>query len=200
MERFTVARRAGGNERGFTLIETLLAFSILVVLLAIVFSAFRLGIRSWEKGEAAVDSTAARRAILSRLEKDAGSMYMYSQDNGSAQEGSKFLFSSADGALGFVTVSRGLAKWVYYSVDSTGLTIREKTVPAVGSDTREGGRLIEFEGNVNGMRFEYLGPSGWEEGWDMGMRKALPGAVRVKLSFRDGSAFSAVLPVGAGSL
>ena len=158
--------RAG--ERGFTLIETLLATSILVMIIAIVLSAFRLGIRSWEKGEAAVDSTAARRAILSRLEKDAGSMYPYSQDSKTAKDGTAQLFTAAEGSLGFVTVSRSLAKRVYYSVDSTGLTVREKIVPTADPDSSEGGRLIELAPEVNGVRFEYLGPFGWEDYWEGG--------------------------------
>lgn len=188
------------RERGFTLIETLLAMSILVMIIAIVLSAFRLGIRSWEKGEAAVDSTAARRAILSRLEMDAGSMYPYSQDSEIAKDGTAQLFSAAEGSLGFVTVSRSLAKRVYYSVDSTGLTVREKIVPTADPDASEGGRLIELAPEVNGVRFEYLGPSGWEDDWEGGQEKSLPNAVRAKFSFRDGSTFVAVFPVGVGGI
>jgi len=200
MKRFAYTLRTKAGERGFTLIETLLATSILIMLLAILLSAFRLGIRSWEKGEAAVDSIAARRAILSRLEKDVGSMYQYSQDSGAEGDGARHLFSAAESSLGFVTVSRGAAKWVYYSADSTGLTVREKIVPTVDPDAAGGGRLIELEPGVNGVRFEYLGASGWEDGWDIGLKKSLPGAVRARLSFRDGSTFAAVLQVGAGGL
>lgn len=196
-------RALNKDERGFTLLETLLAVSILAMLLAIVLSAFRLGIRSWEKGEAAIDSSAARRAIVSRLSADAGSMYPYSQNSGQAAEAARPLFSAGNESLGFVTVTGGAspwggAKWVYYSVDSAGLTVREKTVPAVDLNKNAGGALIELEGGVNGIRFEYLGPSGWEESWDIDLRKTLPGAIKATLSFRDGSTFSALLPVGVG--
>src|SRR3972149_6610878 len=92
MKRFAYTLRTKAGERGFTLIETLLATSILIMLLAILLSAFRLGIRSWEKGEAAVDSIAARRAILSRLPKDVGSMFQYSQDSGAGGGGGGALF------------------------------------------------------------------------------------------------------------
>lgn len=194
--------KANRDERGFTLLETLLAVSILAMLLSMVFSAFRLGIRSWEKGEAAIDASAARRAIISRLSTDAGSMYPYSQKSDQIPEGDKSFFSAGNSSLGFATVARGPrpwggAKWVYYSVDSKGLTIREKTLPALEMNTSTGGRLIELEGGVNGARFEYHDTSGWEEGWDMDVKKNLPDAIRATFSFKDGSSFSAVIPVGA---
>jgi prepilin-type N-terminal cleavage/methylation domain-containing protein len=109
------------EERGFTLVETIMTLVILVVLLGIVFAALRLGIRSWEKGEAATESSAARRTMTSKLAGDIGSAYPY---NEKTDGGKAVLFIGGGADLGFVTASGsglsggpwGGAKWVYYSV------------------------------------------------------------------------------------
>jgi prepilin-type N-terminal cleavage/methylation domain-containing protein len=178
------------DERGFTLLETILTMVILVVILGIVLSAMRIGIRSWEKGEAAAEDAASIRAITSRLSKEIGSAYPYKDRTDGAV---RVLFTGGPGALGFVTVSQGLpglpwggAKWVYYSVRDGVFTVREKTVPAAGALKDEGGRLNELDRDVAAVSFEYLGADGWEKSWDAEDKKALPASVRVSISFSDG--------------
>ncbi|HEX7533874.1 MAG TPA: prepilin-type N-terminal cleavage/methylation domain-containing protein [Syntrophales bacterium] len=40
-----------GHNRGFTLLELLIALTITAMIVAIIFGALRIGIRAWEKGE-----------------------------------------------------------------------------------------------------------------------------------------------------
>lgn len=178
------------NEQGFTLLETMLTLSILVIMLGIVFSAMRMGIRSWEKGDAAAGEFAAARAITSKLAREIGSAYPYRD---MADGSDRVLFTGESAELGFVTVSPGHsglpwggARWVHYSLQGDILTVREKTVPSAGVLRGEGGSLTELDGKTDRLAFEYLGEDGWAESWSADDRKALPASIRVSITFTDG--------------
>lgn len=185
--------REKGREGGFTLIEVVLALSILVILLGILFSAVRLGISSWEKGESAIDDTTARRYIAARLSRDIGSMYPYIRKDGGTAE---YLFKGSAGFLGFVTAAGrygdglpwGGARWVYYSAGDKGLTVGEKTVPSKDIWKHDEARTFLLSPEVKEISFEYKGPDGWEKSWDANDKMMLPSAVRSSVTFRNGKA------------
>lgn len=202
---FRVARRglyALRDERGFTLIETILSLSILVVMIGLVLSSLRLGQKSWEKGEEAIEDAAARRFIVKRLSADVGSMYLYIQNNNGRDT---YIFKAGEKELGFVTTHHssgagmpwGGAMFVVYSVGEKGLTITEKTVPVVESASEQTGRSVELDADISGVRFSYLGENGWGGRWNMESIKRLPRAVRVEFVFRDDRRpLTVTVPVG----
>ena len=178
------------DEQGFTLLETLLTLSILVVMLGIVFSAMRMGIRSREKGDAAAEEMAAVRAITSKLEREIGSAYPY-RDVADGTE--MVLFTGGSNELGFVTASPGHtglpwggARWVHYSLSGDVLIIRENTIPSANVLRVDGGALMELDRKIDRLAFEYLGEDGWENSWSADDRKALPASIRVSVTFTDG--------------
>lgn len=181
------------RQGGFTLIEVVLALSILVILLGVLFSAIRLGIRSWEKGESAVEESAVRRYIATRLARDIGSMYPYIQNDG---ESAKYLFNGSADSFGFVTASEryadnlpwGGARWVLYSAGDKGLMVAEKTVPSRDVEKPEGGSIFILSPQVKEIRFEYMGPDGWEKSWNADDKGRLPSSVRSSVTFKDGRA------------
>lgn len=182
--------RGKRDERGFTLIETILTLAILSAMLVIVFSAMRIGLKSWEKGEAAAEDGAATRTVASKLSREIGSAYPYKER---IDGNIKVLFTGGSKELGFVTVAPGLpglpwggAKWVHYSLQDDLLTVREKTVPAVDTQKDKGGRLTELDKGVDSLSFEYLGENGWEKSWDVEEEKSFPSSIRVNISYRDG--------------
>lgn len=61
-KRFRTSWRSGG--RGFTLMELLLAMSILAIMVTLLMGAFRVGYRAWEKGDEVVASMQRLRAVL----------------------------------------------------------------------------------------------------------------------------------------
>lgn len=184
-------RRKLKEESGFTLIETVLTMVILAAFLGIVFSAMRIGVKSWEKGEAVMEKASVKRTVTTKLAKDISSAYPYKEHT---EEGDAVLFSGGSKTLGFVSVSGaglpglpwGGAKWVYYSVRDGKLTVREKTVPCSGVERDEGGRLIVLDRGVAGVSFEYLGGNGWERHWYAADQNGLPVSIRVNISFNDG--------------
>jgi len=179
-----------GDEGGFTLIETILALSIVVVMIGLVLSALRLGQRSMEKGEDALGDATARRYITERLSSDLSSMYLYSQNlDGrdrhffkAGQSGFAFVTAHHTGAA---TLPLGALTLVSYSVGPGGLIVTEKRTPLAEAANKRIGRTIDLAPEVSRVRFTYLGENGWKKAWDVASTKRLPMAVRAKLFFKD---------------
>ncbi|MFQ5900827.1 MAG: type II secretion system protein GspJ [Thermodesulfobacteriota bacterium] len=191
------------SNRGFTLIEVVIATTILGMLLLIILSAMRLGIKSWEKGDAIVDEIGTLRLVASRLSSEIGSMYPYIQKD---EEGETFLFVGNDDEVGFVTTDesgnigmpRGGTRWVHYSVTDSVLTVREKIIPSQDIMEDSGGQLIELDTSVESIDFEYLGDGGWQGEWDADSEKDIPRGIKVTLSFKgEDVPFVMTMPIRA---
>ena len=198
MKRFMNAHAAAApiirDQRGFTLLETILALSIVAVIVGVLLMAMRLGISSWEKGEHYVEATGAKRLLVEMLDKDVSSIYPYtvsSDDSMSDEE--EYVFIGKPQSVVFVTSSRasitgipwGGLRWVRYGMGRGGLVIREKTVPTETLLDERGGAIFEMDSGVNAVGFKYFGREGWEESWDMAYKQRLPSAIKVQLFFRD---------------
>jgi len=194
------------SKSGFTLIETILTLAILGILVVLIFSSVRLGLRSWEKGEAVVESASSVRFVFSRLSRDVGSMYLYRQKKGNTVHN---FFIGGNNRLGFVTtvvdgvsgLPFGGAKWVFYSVSEKGLTVREKIVLSFNITEDEGGRIIVLDTDVTGVSFEYKRDDGWAQSWNVDQEDGLPRAIRITLTFKDKRSTDVYLiPVGTALL
>ncbi len=184
------------GQAGFTLLETLLTLSIMTLMLGIVFSALRLGVRAWEKGEVIAENASVKRYLVSRLVREVGSMYPYTTKEG-------YLLRGTSKSLGFVTtcgtgegVPWGGAKWVYYSLGDGGLTVREKILPDTNAMENVGGRVVELGPDVSDISFEYMGDEGWGDTWDTNAKKGTPRALRAKFEFKDRRVFAVTVPIG----
>ncbi len=179
------------NEKGFTLLETLLTLTILGVLLVIVLTAMRLGVRSWEKGTAVIEEGRMKRNFFSMLSDEISSMYPYKQKD---RTESRYVFIGNNESLGFVTTMPGNApglpfagaRWVYYSVRENGLTVREKIITSTNLEDDAGGNLIDLEPDIESVSFEYMGDGGWENGWDADSKKSLPKMIKALIKYRNG--------------
>ncbi|MFQ5353809.1 MAG: type II secretion system protein GspJ [Thermodesulfobacteriota bacterium] len=190
------------DERGFTLIETILSLSILVIMIGLVLSSVRLGQKSWLKGEAAVEDAGARRFVISRLEADIASMYPYKENMRGIDT---YFFKGEEKEFAFVTVhhnvSPGLpwggAAYVSYTAGSDGLIIREKTVPFAAEALNQAERVLKADPLIKSVTFSYLGENGWSDEWNMAAIKSLPLAVKVKFIYRkdDKSPLLITMPV-----
>ncbi len=176
------------GERGFTLIETILALSITVIILGLLLSSLRLGYLSWEKGAKVIEEAQTRRFIAERFSADAASAYLYAQ----IEDGQKvYLFNGSGSEFAFVTANQRRAPgtpwggylFVNYSSSTDGLIVRERTVPVVS--VAGGGEInpIEIEPAVRKVSFEYMGEDGWRESWEMETLKELPKAVKASFFF-----------------
>ena len=65
---------ACGGNRGFTLLELLISLTILSLITLLVFGAFRIGIRAWEKGEKNIDGRQRERIVLDLIKRQLASI------------------------------------------------------------------------------------------------------------------------------
>jgi general secretion pathway protein J len=65
------------REHGFTLLELLIAITLLGMILVLLFAGLRLGVRSWDAAQANVDSMSSVRAVESFLRREIGQTYPY---------------------------------------------------------------------------------------------------------------------------
>lgn len=66
-------RRPG--QQGFTLLELIVAFTILALLAGLVFSSLRLSLNSYEKSQDRLEEEARRRVLFDQLRRQIGSLY-----------------------------------------------------------------------------------------------------------------------------
>lgn len=57
------------NRKAFTLLELIISLTIIAVILVIIFGAFRIGIRAWEKGENNIDKLQRYRIVLDLIHR-----------------------------------------------------------------------------------------------------------------------------------
>jgi len=62
------------RDGGFTLLELILALTVLAVLVAIVSGTFRVGVRAWEKGESDIEVRHRERTVLEQMRRQMASM------------------------------------------------------------------------------------------------------------------------------
>lgn len=156
------------NIRGFTLLEILIAISIMSILVVILIAGLQVGIKSWEKGSERVDSSQNIRIIQDLIFQDIRSCYPYQIKilnkrtlvfNG---EPARIDFISASSS--FLTKSKniGLREVSYYidddpSTEEEGLVMREAMITGredVFSEDR--GLVVELDPNVRSISFRYF--------------------------------------------
>lgn len=71
------ARRAPRAQAGFTMLEVVLAMTLLAMVTGMIYAAFHLGVRSVEKGQAAVVSAQRARAASDVMRRQLKSMFPY---------------------------------------------------------------------------------------------------------------------------
>ena len=185
---------------GFTLLELLVAMTLLALLLAILFGGLRTGSRVWEAGDQRSDDLARLQAAQSFLRRQIGDLFPLHLEDGSrdapvvAVAGDETSFSFA-GLLpthfdftGFQTISVG----VIDKSDGRHLAVEwwpfdaEDTAPATVPDERRS-LLIE---NVESARFSYFGAdeqdgaARWVDEWRDW--QAPPSLVSIAVTFDGG--------------
>lgn len=180
------------RNRGFTLVEILIAFTISLLLILLIFSGFRLSSRSYEKILEQDEISQRIRVLNERLGWLIRGIYAYKIMDKEGNERSFFVGNSD--SIGFVTSSvlpeterlqdlSGL-KWVYLFVDAEGLKEKDSIYFI---EENLGGSLedaIILENSVESMKIEYLDPeeNTWVEEWNK-EKDYIPSAVRIRLRF-----------------
>jgi len=162
------------SKTGFTILELIVSITILTLVLLIIGQGFRIGINSWEKGEAETVETQQLRILSGMLTQQLKSFYLYRIQG--EKDSILFVTTLADSSFG------GL-KWVRYSYDEGILYYKEGLLPDKDLlDNIEGDEEV-LASDIEEVLFEYYvsHDEEWNDSWEN--EDSIPDAVRVKLSY-----------------
>ena len=164
-------------ERGFTLIELVLALSIVAIMVTMLFGGLRVGLRAWQRGEERAAALQHTRSMTQLLQEALGGIHAYrgQADKDTTAQTPVVMFQGAAERVSFVTVSPPMslpAAIAFVAVtlsmdagDAPGLAIREKALPNFNPFEAVAPSVVDP--TITAIRFRYLRDDGtWEETWD----------------------------------
>jgi prepilin-type N-terminal cleavage/methylation domain-containing protein len=180
------------RQRGFTLVEVVIALTIVATLLVVMFGGLRVGLAAWQRGDERAEVLERARSITQIVTRTLGAAHPYMT---SAQGGEtpRILFEGAPDRVAFVTAAPPFptaAPIAFTAVTLSqdagpvpGLAVRQKPLPNE-KPFDSGLQPALVEGTVSDVRFRYLRESdrAWADRWDAGQEKALPLAVEITLA------------------
>jgi general secretion pathway protein J len=181
------------RERGFTLIELVLALSIVAMMLVILFSGLRVSIRSWQRGEERANALEHARSIEQLVQQTLAGVYPF-QGQLDQNTAAQILFKGEADRVSFATLSSPfpLGQPIAFTAitlsmeagsTSAGLAIRQKALP--NFDPFEEVKPILIDSSITAVRFRYLrdpDAGTWEDTWDGLEERATPRAIEVTLT------------------
>ena len=76
-----------GHSRGFTLLELIVAFTILALMAGMIFASLRIALNSYEKSQVRIEEEARKRILFDQLKRQIGSLYPLNPTAGFLNEG-----------------------------------------------------------------------------------------------------------------
>jgi len=193
------------SRKGFTLIEMILAVSILAMVVTTVFTSLRIGINAWEKGEKNIDFLQAQRSVHTLLFREINSAVPYRLPVGELDQHLKYnsFFGESD-TIKFVSyisstrTEKGLTLLEFWVDEETGLMVGEhKALMSSHAelddiDLRDEERAVCLCSRISEMTLRYFDRENpdeegeWLDRWDpKNMEKRLPLFVEIVLTYTD---------------
>ena len=190
----------GDPRAGFTLLELLIAITLLGLLMAALFGGLQLGARAWERGEERLDQSARLQVVQGFLrDRLTQSSPLEVVEDGTGRR--RLMFEGTPEALRFVTLmpehlGTGFAEFVLTLVDQDDarhLAVRWQPfevpgpMPATADAEPQIKVLLE---QVENLQLSYYGapgrelPAAWYEQWLEA--SVMPDLVRLRVSFPPG--------------
>ncbi len=173
---------------GFTLIEVLIALTLVAVLLAITFGGLRVGLAAWRQGDARAEHLQRIRSLSQVLTRALGGAHPY-QSEAAGQPPALPAFEGERDLLAFVTTRPPvpLASPIAFTAvslahEASGLTIREGALPRRAPFA--GLLPVVIDSNSTAIHFRYLrgGDRTWLDRWDPTSEESLPAAVEITVA------------------
>lgn len=186
------------KNKGFTLIELVIALTLSVVIVVILLAAMRLAYKSQAKGAERIEIDQKIRVMGDRITWLLRGAQPFFIKKTSERE-QKLYFEGESDKIGFVTTSvdsygkgpedlAGL-KWVSVFIDREGLKMREKVFFLEDVFDDDGGKVYLLDPEVKKLEFEYYDlpedetQGDWGSEWDSDEKEYIPAAVKFKITF-----------------
>ena len=192
------------DERGFTLLELLLALAIVGALVVIAFGSVRIALAAWRQGEDRAEAYQHLRGVSLSLARSVGAVYPY---NAPLSDGptAVLLFGGTEARLEFVTQAApypGSTPVAFTAVvfelgsddAHRGLVIRQRVLPNRNPFTDS--EVVFNDPTLTELSFSYLDENGsWQDTWETDTQKRLPRAIRISVGGTVGGRVQALLPM-----
>ena len=210
--------RFAQSEAGFTLMEMLIAVTLVAMMAVSLWAVFRLSLRSWSRGTEFIDVNQRHRSILDLVRKQlASTLGLYAQADPQPGLPPTLYFSGTENNLHFVSLnsmrfqeSPGLTLVIYEVAQDTngGFSLVEKEARYLGQITDQETAASQSKptpifDNLSSCIFKYFDAgdyetsSEWVGEWNGEQLGRLPKAVSISMISRDpkGNALSRYLVV-----
>lgn len=162
------------SQRGFTLLELLIALAIVGALLAIAFGGLRVALAAWRQGEDRAEAHQHVRGVAVLLGRAIGATYPYRATREPSPR-PVLLFRGTAARIEFVTQAPPVPFGVpiaftavvvtFESGDPGGLVIHQRPLP--NRDPFADAKLVFRDPAVAALGFRYMDESGtWQDTWD----------------------------------
>lgn len=176
------------DERGFTLLELVIALAIVGALLVIAFGGMRVALASWRQGDDRAEVHQHLRSVATTVGRALGAAYPYRAARSQAPEPAVLFNGSAD-SVEFVTQTPPFPPTapiaftaVVLSLETggdPGLVVRQRSLP--NQEPFKEATVVLRDPGVTRLAFEYLGDTGWTDTWDGQDARTMPRAVKVTI-------------------
>ncbi len=178
------------NKRGFTLIEVLIATTILSVVLAAIYSTFFLSHRAMEGMDEHMLKIQESRKALDILRRELDSVYFDSGDKyTSFKIEDRDIYGKQATQLTFTTFSTlrpGLSRISYYIEEKDGKLNLFKKIesPYFNENNREETQGVDIIENIEAFAIEAIYNDNWVKTWDTEIIQGLPEKLRISLTIK----------------
>jgi general secretion pathway protein J len=191
------------NDRGFTMLELLIALAIVGALLAVAFGGMRVAMSAWRQGEDRAEAHQHVRGVVLALARVVAGAYPYTAARTDVPD-AQILFAGSAHKLELVTQSPpgAFATPVAFAAvvvehldgDRAGLVVRQRAMPNREPFTEA--TQVLHDPTVTSLTFAYLDENGaWQDTWDGETLKTLPRAVRLSVSAVTGTRTETLPPL-----
>ena len=185
-----MTRRRARGQRGFTLVELIIALAIVGSLLLVAFAGLRVAVGAWSRGDAHTEAQQHTRSLSVTLARSLGAAYAY---RGPRRQGETpaLLFRGDAERIEFVTPASPFPAPIPVAFTAVvielgsiegraALVVRQRILPNHGPFNET---PVVFEDPlVTSVVLSYLGDNGWQTEWDAEAEGTLPRAVKLALA------------------
>jgi len=192
------------DQRGFTLLELLMALAIVGALVVIAFGGVRIALASWRQGEERAEAYQHLRGIALTLGRSVGAAYPYNATRTDTPT-AVLLFGGTATSLEFVTQTAPFPPSIPVAFaavvielgttgEQRGLIIRQRILPNRNPFTEA--TVVFNDPALTELSFSFLDDSGaWQDTWDVDTQKRLPKAIRITVGGMLNGRTQTVLPL-----